>query len=98
MSLALGDPPCSGVTRFASGRRRAGRKARDSSRGRPAWASGPGEARGPLLNEGHDALQEVLGRRHLLLDVGLQIQLLVHSAVDPVVELTLGPGVGAGWA
>ena len=53
------------------------------------------EARRALLDEGHRALQEVLAPGHLVLDLGLELELLGHPRVQPVVELALGPGVGA---
>src|ERR1039458_9461283 len=48
-----------------------------------------------LLNERHRALQEVLAARHLLLDPRLQLELLAHSRIQPVVDLALARGGGA---
>src|SRR5437868_1022953 len=53
------------------------------------------ELRRSLLQERERALCEVLGRGLLLLDRGLQFQLLVQPAVQPRVELALGAGVAA---
>ncbi len=44
------------------------------------------------------ALEEVARSGRLLLDVGLELELLVHPGVQPRVELALGAGVGAGRA
>src|SRR4051794_6432925 len=53
------------------------------------------ESRLALLDERGHALGEVARGDHLLLDVGLERELLVHPRVEPVVELALGAGVGA---
>src|SRR4051812_29137599 len=58
-------------------------------------ASTTGEHGLPALEEGRDALGEVAGGGHLLLDGGLELELLAHARVDPVVELALDPGVRA---
>src|SRR3954454_1019648 len=60
--------------------------------------SGAGELRAALLGERGDALHEVAGGRHLLLDARLELELVVHPAVQPPVELALRAGVGAGRA
>src|SRR5919106_6136459 len=60
--------------------------------------SGSPEAGRPLLQERLDALREVPRSRHLLLDPGLQRELLVHAGERPGVELALAAGVGAGGA
>src|SRR4051812_28257025 len=57
--------------------------------------SGSAERGLALLHERRDALDEVCGARHLLLDVGFELELLAHSRVQPVVQLALGSGVGA---
>src|SRR5436853_5385459 len=48
-----------------------------------------------LLHEGCDALYEVGATRHLALDVGLEVELVVHVAHEALVERPLGLGVGA---
>src|SRR5438128_10289879 len=66
------------------------------ARGAPARASlAPGEARRALLRERDRALEEVLAARHLALQLGLELELLVHARVQPVVELALATRVGA---
>src|SRR5205085_3362040 len=55
----------------------------------------PTEARAALLGECNGALEKVLAARHLALDLRLQLQLLAHSRVQPVVQLALGPGIRA---
>src|SRR5947209_17184452 len=66
------------------------------ARGAPARASlAPGETRRALLRESDRALEEVLAARHLALQLGLELELLVHARVQPVVELALATGVGA---
>src|SRR5256885_332200 len=57
--------------------------------------SGPGERRLPLLHEGADALEEVVGPRQLVLDLSLQVELPVEVRIDHPVERALGTGVGA---
>src|SRR5688572_20075501 len=49
----------------------------------------------PALRECGDALREVAGGGHLLLDGRLEGQLLGHVAVEPPVELALDARVGA---
>src|SRR5262245_18209390 len=53
------------------------------------------ERRRPLLDERGDAFVEVGRAGHLLLDVGLEVELLLHPRVQPVVELALRAGIGA---
>src|SRR5512132_1232174 len=48
-----------------------------------------------LLDERRHACGEVPRRGHLLLDVRLEPELLLHARVEPVVELALGARVGA---
>src|SRR5919197_1426983 len=68
--------------------------------GRERAVAGPlpesvsGEARGPAIQERLHALGEVPGGRGLLLDRGLELQLLLHAFVQPRVELDLRAGVG----
>src|ERR1700726_967916 len=57
--------------------------------------SAPAEVRGALLYEGRHALDEILAARHLLLQLRLELELLAHARVQPVVELALGARVGA---
>src|SRR5215208_1556731 len=98
MSLAFFDPPLSGSTRPAR-MCRAGSKAEGSiwtARSASASGLGPLESGRPLGQEGLDALHEVGGSGHLLLDRRLELELLVHARVDPGVELALRAGVGAG--
>src|SRR5881227_4011419 len=57
--------------------------------------SSTAEARRALLHEGPDALGEVAGRRELVLDRRLELQLLLHAGEMPGVELALGARVGA---
>src|SRR3954466_7458464 len=67
-----------------TGVRRAARKARGILL-EADWARrplGPLEPRGAFLRERHHALGEVAGGGHLLLDVGLELELLVHPAVE----------------
>src|SRR4051812_10139654 len=62
---------------------------------RPACLrSSAGELRRALLEERGDPLAEVAGRRHLLLDAGLELELLVEPGVQPGVDLALGARVG----
>src|SRR3954447_17315612 len=61
----------------------------------PWGLSAAREARRALLHEWGDALDEVRGARHLGLDGGLELQLLAHARVLPVVELALAARVGA---
>src|SRR5262245_2353964 len=56
--------------------------------------SAAGESGSPLLCERRDSLGEIGGPAALLLDPGLDPQLVGHVLVGPVVELPLGPGVG----
>src|SRR5690349_15132517 len=106
MRSALGEPPCSGPNQPAwagvasrSGRaadrvRRRGFRRKAAGilfmRRRPAL-SGALELRRALLHKGQDALHEVLAARHLLLDVGLELELALHALEDPAVELPLCP-------
>src|SRR4249920_2975599 len=64
--------------------------------------SGPrsraGEARVALFRERLDPLREVARGAHLLLDPGLELELLPHPLVEPVVELPLDARVGPGGA
>src|ERR671937_1895875 len=55
----------------------------------------PAEGRLALLDEGRHALGEVARSGHLLLDVGLERELVLHARVEPVVELALAARVGA---
>src|SRR5450759_2332178 len=55
----------------------------------------PREARRAPLDEGHRTLQKVVAFGHLSLDLGLEVELLAHARVEPVVQLALGPRVGA---
>src|ERR1700748_2077310 len=48
-----------------------------------------------LLHKRHRALDEVVAASHFLLNPGLQLELLLHPAVQPVVELALAARVGA---
>src|SRR3954467_9862178 len=48
------------------------------------------EVGGALLDEGHDAFDEVVGLGHLPLDLRLELQLVRKTPVDPVVQLALG--------
>src|SRR5258705_7494090 len=56
------------------------------------------ERRLSLLDERCDAFPEVGGLGHITLDLGLELELLAHTRVQPVVELALDAGVGARWA
>src|SRR6476469_9914865 len=47
-----------------------------------------------LLEERADALHKVVGLGHLLLDAGLEGELVADPLVEPAVELALRPGVG----
>src|SRR6059058_2189266 len=47
-----------------------------------------------LLEEGADALHEVVGLGHLLLDARLEGQLRADALVQPAIELALGARVG----
>src|SRR5215211_3407916 len=96
MSFAFLDGPFSGRTRPA-------RMCRGASKAEGSiWTarSGSGSGLGPrepgrtLAQEGLDALHEVARRGHLLLDRGLELELLVHARVEPRVELALGARVG----
>src|SRR5512132_3716414 len=60
----------------------------------PGARSASAERRCALLHEGGHALDEVVGSRHLLLDRGLERELVLHPAEEPRVELALGPRVG----
>src|SRR5947209_11560732 len=60
-----------------------------------ATCSGSAEVRRALLQEGGCALDEIGAARHLLLDARLELELLLHAGVQPVVELALGARVGA---
>src|SRR3954453_5340736 len=106
MRSALGEPPASGPNRpaCALGARTSGRAAarmivrgfRRKAAGvlfirRRAAASGALERRGALLHEGQDALDEVVAGGHLLLDVGLELELALHALEHPAVELALCP-------
>src|SRR3954465_1451538 len=51
--------------------------------GRHGWSSAPVEHRDPALEERRDALGEVGRARHLLLDRGLQRELLGHRPEHP---------------
>src|SRR3954464_13927760 len=57
--------------------------------------SGAPELRGPFGEEGRDALREVAGGRHVLLQTRLEVELLGQAAVAPGVQLGLRAGVGA---
>src|SRR5215210_1473839 len=97
MSFAFFEGPFSGRTMPAS-RCRAGCKAEGSiwtARSASASGLGPLELGRALAEEGLDALHEVARRGHLLLDRGLELELVVHPRVQPRVELALGAGVGA---
>src|SRR6185437_1240703 len=54
-----------------------------------------GESRSALFSERRDPLGEIGRPGAFLLDRGLKLQLVGHVLVEPVVELALGPGVGA---
>src|SRR5580692_9592669 len=72
------------------------------------WDQGPfelkisnllaGEGGLSLLKEGGDALVEVPRAAELALDLGLELEVLGHPGVEPVVELALGARVGPGGA
>src|SRR3954467_7275132 len=71
----------------------------------PYWCSGlaggrsaAGETSRSLLQEGRDALDEVIRMRHLALNLGFELQLGVHARVEPGVQLALGARVGRGGA
>jgi hypothetical protein len=66
------------------------------SRGPPR--SGAAEPGRPFPGERRESLGEVARGGHLLLDLGLELELGVHVLVQPLVELALGPGVGLGGA
>src|SRR4051812_26496601 len=61
----------------------------------PRGLSAAREARGALLHEGGDPLDEVWAARQLALDGRLELQLLAHARELPLVELALGARVGA---
>src|SRR5271154_5501004 len=102
MWFALGEPPDSGVKNASvEGSRWPKAAGILFSPGRYALDDfcherllGAGEACGALLHERRDALQEVRATGHLLLDAGLQLELLGHARVHPVVDLALGRRVG----
>src|SRR6185503_10004055 len=58
--------------------------------------STPAEDGRPPLDERRDALGEVRRPPELLLHRGLELELLRHPPVQPVVELALGAGVREG--
>src|SRR5215472_6057130 len=60
--------------------------------------SDAGEVRRALFGEGPDPFREVARFAHLLLDLGLELELLAHALVEPVVELPLDARVGPGGA
>ena len=62
------------------------------------FALTPAEPSIALFDERCDALGEVVGARHLALDLRLELQLGVHALEEPGVELALGAGVGGGRA
>src|SRR4051812_35717030 len=72
------------------------RKARAIIRGHPPKrASGTLEARIALLDEGRDALREVVAADQLVLDLGLQVQLRLQIGVEHLVQGALGARVRA---
>src|SRR4051795_263702 len=84
----------------AAMRKRVGLKAAGivSRRGTPTPlgpASCSGESWRALLHEGPYALHEVGRTRQLVLELGLQVELLVHVRVDRLVQRLLGRRVGA---
>src|SRR3954470_14114690 len=108
MRSAFGEPPCSGESSPAcAGAASASGTAADRVRRRGfrrkaagvlfmprrAAPSGALELRRALLHKGQDALHEVVAGRHLLLDVGLELELALHPLEDPAVELALRPGI-----
>src|SRR5262249_31330906 len=65
---------------------------------RPPPGSRAAEARLALVREGPEPFREVARGRHLLLDLGLQFELLLHPLVEPAVELPFGSRIGPGGA
>src|SRR4051794_18528113 len=63
-----------------------------------APALGTLERRGPLLDEGHDALDEVVGAGQRVLELGLEVELAIQVRVEHLVEGLLRRRVGAGGA
>src|SRR3954452_7159633 len=53
-------------------------------------ALGAAELGAAFLDERRDAFDEVARGGHLLLDVGLELELGVHPVIEPGVELALG--------
>src|SRR3954465_13390474 len=70
----------------------AGIVSRRSTATRPGPASRPRECWRALLHEGPYALEEVGRTRQLVLEIGFQVELLVHVRVDRGVQRLLGRG------
>src|SRR5436305_12677220 len=99
MRSAFGEPPCSGVRASA---RYGAASASFAARGckaapiiRIAPRSSPLERRLALLGEGAHALDEVVAANQLVLDLGLEVQLVLEVAVEHPVQRALRAGVGA---
>src|ERR1700722_18829362 len=96
MSFAFGEPPDSGAkkarTEGIAWLKAGGFYSRSGGTRLMTFAtslSRPRETRRTLLHEGHRALHEVGAAGHLLLDPGLELELLGHARVEPVVQLVL---------
>ena len=61
----------------------------------PLCLNAPVNAGGALLDEGADALHEVLRTRQLVLELRLEVELLLHVRVEHLVERLLGGRVRA---